>query len=284
MAAVKGTKSTRLKVVPHRPYFQGALIAGFVCAVILTAIASYWLGNSQGQAQQAEAITERDELRIMLDAKTREAEALSQKVANLSLAREVDQASNEDVRGEVISLKEEIAALQEDIAFYRGLMAPTENRRGLTIGSVELSATGVPRRYDYKVVVQQLATNHNVLSGSLTFNIVGREGEQVRKIPLKDLSSEVNVTDIRLRFKYFQNIAGQLELPLGFEPQRIELVAKTTGRDAAVVEKMSEWLPDLPREVSRKPVQVAPAAGGLVQPRQQTDEALPSAGVVQSSE
>lgn len=242
MTTVKGTKERRLKVVYYNPYLQPLLTLsiGAVCVVI--AWVSFSIGNNRGLGLQEQALVERDELRLQLQQKSEEAEMLSQQVANLALASEVDKASSEDVRGRVIELKEQIAALEEEISLYRGLMAPTENRQGLTIGSLELIATGVPRRYDFKVVVQQLATNHQVLNGHLNFTVVGREGEITRSIPLKDLTSQIDDENIRLRFKYFQNIQGQLELPVGFEPERIELLARSTGRGGIEVEKKFGWL------------------------------------------
>ncbi|MEX1032498.1 MAG: DUF6776 family protein [Cellvibrionaceae bacterium] len=225
MAAVTGSKPTRLMVVPYRPYYRILVGVGALITLVSVAAGSYWLGNYHGVSLQEDAVTERDQLRRDLREKTAEAQSLSQRVANLQLASEVDRASNEDVRGQVIELKDQIASLEEDIAFYRGLMAPTEERRGLTIGSVDVISTGVPRRYDFKVVMQQLATNHQVLNGSLRIEVVGREGDLVRSVPLKDLSPQVDEADIRLRFKYFQNIQGQIELPVGFEPERIEIVA-----------------------------------------------------------
>jgi hypothetical protein len=242
MTAVKGNKPTRLMVVPYRPYARLLMRTGFVLATLLVVAVSYFVGKHHGVGLQKSAIAERDSLRIELLSKNAEIEGLSQQVANLKLASEVDKASSEGVRNEVITLKSQIAALEEDISFYRGLMAPTENRRGLTIGSVDVIATGVPRRYSFKIVVQQLATNHQVLNGSLRANVVGYEGGQARSIPLKDLSSDISDEAIRLRFKYFQNIEGQMELPEDFEPERIELVASSTGRDGVSVEKKFGWL------------------------------------------
>lgn len=242
MATVKGTKERRLKVVTYNPYIQPLLVAGVVFLCVAIGAVSFWAGNNQGLGLQQQALVERDELRLALQQKTEDAEILSQKVANLETASQVDKASAEDVRGEVIVLKETITALEEEISLYRGLMAPTESKKGLTIGSLEVASTGVPRQFDFKVVVQQLATNHQVLNGHLNFNVIGREGELVRSIPLSDLSSQIDQEDIRLRFKYYQDIQGQLELPLGFEPERIVLVARSTGREGAVVEKKFGWL------------------------------------------
>lgn len=242
MAAVKGSKPVRLKVVPHRPFQRTITTVAFVLAVLLAGGGSFWWGQQTGISQQEEATAERDQLRRELEIKSAEADALSQQVANLKLAREVDQASGEDVRGQIINLKAKIAGLEEDIAFYRGLMAPSDNQRGLTIGSLDVISTGVPGQYDFKVVVQQLATNHQLLNGTLRMTIVGHEGESVRSFPISDLSPQVDSEDIKLRFKYFQNIEGQIHLPEGFEPERIELEARSSGSNGASVEKKFGWL------------------------------------------
>ncbi len=239
---VKGTKSRRMMVVPYRPWFNAGIGALWMATLAVAGGGAYWFGHHQGVEMQEEAVLERDRLRLTVQEKERDNEGLRQQVANLSLSAEVDKASSEDVRTQVITLQEQITGLQEDIAFYRGLMEPTDNRRGLTIGSVNVVSTGIPRQYEYKVVVQQLATNHEQLVGSLNMNIIGREGELERSIPLMDLSEDVDSTDIRLGFRYFQNIEGRLQLPEGFEPTRIELQARSTGRNAVSVEKKFGWL------------------------------------------
>ena len=122
-------------------------------------------------------------------------------------------------------------------------MSPTENKRGLTIGSLDVIATGTPRHYQYKLVIQQLASNHSHLRGHMLFTVVGREANgQVNSYALKDLSTEVSDEQIRLGFRYFQNVAGEIVLPEGFVPERVELMAKSSGRDAVEVEKKFGWL------------------------------------------
>ncbi len=248
MSAVTGSKQYRMVVVPYRPWIR-SLVGVVALAVLALAVAgSYWYGSGKGQTEQAEAIAERDKLKLELAAKIAEADNYRQEVANLKLGAQVDRKASEGVRAEVIDLKTEIAALQEDISFYRSLMAPTGNKRGLSIGSLNVISTGAPRQYEYKLVVQQLATRHTMLNGTLKFNIVGRQtldpeqGEQLVTLPLKDVSDNVSYESIKLRFKYFQTIEGRLRLPDTFEPERIELIAKSTGSEPVVVEKKFGWL------------------------------------------
>lgn len=242
MGAVKGSKQQRMVVVPYRPWRRAVSVLLFLSVSAAAVYGSYWFGQNRSQSLQEEAVAERDRLRVELADSTEEADRLRQEVVNLKLGAEVDRKASEGVRNEVLELKSEIAGLQEDISFYRGLMSPSDNARGLTIGSLNVISTGVPRQYEYKLVVQQLATKHDLLNGSLQFTIVGRQGEQLITLPLKDVSDNVSSENIKLRFKYFQTIEGRISLPESFEPERIELVAKSSGREPVEVEKKFGWL------------------------------------------
>lgn len=242
MSQVKGSKQYHMVVVPYRPVRRVLTVVILLLVTAGAVAASYYWGHRQGMTEQADAVAERDELRGKVVDLTREADELRQQVANLRLGSEVDQQASEEMRNQVIQLREEIAALEEDITFYRGLMSPSDNNSGLTIGSLNVIGTGIPRQYEYKLVVQQLATNHQVLSGHLNFNIVGRRGEETETLSLHQLSDQVDSRDIRLRFRYFQNIEGRLTLPEGFEPERIELAAQSSGGNRETVEKKFGWL------------------------------------------
>mgnify|MGYP006426516359 CR=1 FL=1 len=242
MAAVKGSKQRRMVVVPYRPFFNLSIWAGLLVLAVFAILASFYLGQHQGITQQADAVKERDRLRIQVADYEQNIDQLRQKVANLKLGTEVDQQASEEMRNQVIELKEKIAALEEDISFYRGLMAPSASSRGLTIGSLNVIGTGIPREYEYKLVMQQLATNHQVLSGYLNFKIVGHRDENLETLSLHQVSNSVENKNIRLRFKYFQNIEGRLILPEGFEPERIEVLARSTSGKRETVEEKFGWL------------------------------------------
>ncbi len=242
MTAVKGSKQYRLEVVPYRPWLRwlSRLLALLIASAAVYFAHSY--GTSEALKYQTQALAERDQFEQALAESRAEAEALRQQVANLKLGSEVDKAASEDVRNEVIRLKAEIAELQEDITFYRGLMMPSADKQGLTIGSLNVISTGVERHFNYKLVVQQLATNHAMLTGHVNFTIVGRQDGLPMSLALMDVSDAVTTKDIRLGFRYFQNVEGELVLPVGFEPIRIEIVAKVRGAKSATVEKKFGWL------------------------------------------
>lgn len=242
MAIVKGTKQHAVRIVEHRP---GQRFITWLILITLTAGAiasSYFYGHWTGMSQQKSALEKALRLEVELQDANQKAQDLEQKVANVNLGAEVDRKANEEVRQEVIILKEQIAQLQEENSFYRGLMAPTKDKKGLTFGAVELRRAKKPRAYHYKVVVQQLASNHRLLKGTLQYKVVGRSLGADVSYRLDQLSDQIKTDSIRLRFKYFQTIEGELQLPVDFDPKGIELVAQTSGKSSVTVEKRFGWL------------------------------------------
>lgn len=242
MARVKGSPKKRVKVIEYR--LRGVLGLSCLCVIVglgSTAAAYYW-GHKVGMAGQEQATKDVQRLTVDLAKWKASAEEYEQLLENSKTAAEIDRQSSEGVRQEVITLKDEIARLSEENSFYRGLMAPNEKASGLTIGSVELVRSRDSVNYNYKVVVQQLATRHNVLSGVLTFTVVGRQDGLEARYPLMVLSDDVSTEEVKLRFKYFQVLEGQLGLPENFEPEGIEIEARTTGSKAQKVEKKFGWL------------------------------------------
>ena len=210
MTVVKGSKQYPLKVVEERPTGRWLIFVGFVGVSIAGVIGSYFIGYAKGTSGQEQAARDVARLEQELDESVKQVVELQQSFANIELGAEVDRKANEEVRQEVIELKKQLTTLEEENGFYKGLMAPSENRKGLTIGSVEILDTANPREFRYKVVMKQLATNHTLLKGDLRFNIFGRLADQDVEYAISQISDQYVNESIRLRFKYFQTIAGDL--------------------------------------------------------------------------
>lgn len=242
VAVVKGSKQYRLQVVKRRPIMWWTLAILLCVVLVACAWFSFQLGLQHNAVDREKAVAEVARLTAALAGSQKSVTELQQQVANIGFGAEVDRKSNEDVRQEVIALKQELAQLQEDNSFYRNLMAPTKNGQGLAFGAVELINTERARNFRYKVVLQQLVTNHQLLNGSLRFTVLGKLNGSDIRYELHELSRDVTTPAVKLRFKYFQTIEGQLVLPEAFEPEGIELVARSTGKSSVTVEKRFGWL------------------------------------------
>ena len=172
---------------------------------------------------------EKRELSAQLTDLRQENEALKRQIAILDRSSAVDQQSGAELQETLTALRQRVAQLEEDVLFYRQVVEEEADETGLVIGQLDIDATRSPDRYRYKLVMrQQDADGDTYLTGHVNFNLVGQLQDQQVILPLRDLSEFEDELDIRLRFKYFQNIEGELALPEGFQPDRIQIAAVAT--------------------------------------------------------
>jgi hypothetical protein len=154
----------------------------------------------------------------------------------------VDRRSLELVRKDIAAQKEQIAALEEGLRFYRSLMAPGEIAQGLSLREIEIIARAEPRRYAFRVVAQQEALNHQLLKGELRAEIYGTGREGKVTYSLADLSDDLDGESVPLRFRYFQAVEGEISLPDDFQPDGISVFASSRTPRKAEVTESYPWL------------------------------------------
>ena len=213
-------------VVPYRPgrrvLFTLLLLTGVAVSAAGGWGYAYYTTVLTQQGEQAE----KRELSAQLTDLRQENEALKRQIAILDRSSAVDQQTGAELQETLTALRQRVAQLEEDVLFYRQVVEEETEETGLVIGQLDIDATRSPDRYRYKLVMrQQDADGDTYLTGHVNFNLVGQLQDQQVILPLRDLSEFEDELDIRLRFKYFQNIEGELALPEGFQPDRIQIAA-----------------------------------------------------------
>ena len=240
MAVVKGSKQTSLRVVNHdaKKLLRQRLVLVLLCASL--AAASFLAGQFSAWNNQQEVNAQRDQLLEDIVASNAEVIRMSQRMAILEKGGEVDRTATESVRQTVINLRSQVATLEEEIIFYKGIMAPSSNKRGLAIQKLELNknATG---GYQYKVVLTQIKDNRAQIKGLLALNFIGMKSGKEVVLPLKDVSDKVKDLGTKFRFKYFQDIQGTFVFPKGFKPIKVQVVVQSSGKNSTRIEEVFDW-------------------------------------------
>jgi len=113
----------------------------------------------------------------------------------------------------------------------------------LMIGQMDIYATRSADRFRYRLVMrQQDADGDTYLIGHVNVNLIGRQGDEQRILPLREISEEQDQLDIRLRFRIFQPIEGELTLPEGFEPERVQIAAVSTEPVEKSINQNFSWV------------------------------------------
>jgi hypothetical protein len=240
--ARKVDNEQRVIVLRYDPRRRNFVLLSVLVIGLVLLLAGFLGGRHIATSERTAALQRKEELEQQLASSTAKLTELTQQIANFKLGAEIDREAANQVREEVKVLREGISGLEEEIAFYRRLMDPGAEKKGLDIHSLELYRRTVDDPVQYKVIMQQLGARHPVIKGYVNIDVIGqREGEEV-VIPLPEMTEELKEKDIKLRFRYFQNIEGKLILPEGFEPSRIRIVARSSGRDGQQIEKLFDWI------------------------------------------
>ena len=240
---VKGSKQEQMVVVPYRPRRRALFITVLVSVVAASVVSGFLYGYCQGLSAQGAVQDERDKLKAELSALRIQNTDLSRQVAILDRSSMVDQRATAEVQATIRNLREQLAQLQQDVVFYRQVVSSDTVDTGLIVGQMNIYGTSDPGRFRYKLVMrQQDADGDSYLRGHVNVNLVGRRGDEQMIFALRDISDEQDQLDIRLGFKYFQTIEGELALPTGFEPERIQIAAVATEPVGKSIDQYFSWM------------------------------------------
>lgn len=240
MAVVKGSPQHKLVIRQERSGEKGRrqlVVASLVLAAAGCGFGAGWLGS--GQALNA-TTAERDRLQQALAESELTVSDLAQKVGILEKGGEVDRQAANEVRETIRELKIQVAGLEEEVSFYKGIMVPGDKPAGLQIGKVSVAQVE-GRQYRYIVTMTQIAERRRQVSGTLIMNLIGQTEGKAQTLPLHELNSKVPAKGSRFRFRYFQELQGTLTLPEGFEPQQIKLLVQSAGKKPQRVEQTIDW-------------------------------------------
>ncbi len=188
-----------------------------------------------------DAREERDTLLIQMDDMNSQMSFLQQELINTEQASAVDRQALEEVQDTILNFRETIAQLEEDVLYYKQIMSPENNETGLMIGQLDLVNMNDAGRVRYRLELRQVGNNDNIISGYANVNILGSQNRQEISMPLRSVAVDEDQLDIRLQFRYFQNIQGELLLPERFEPLGVQIIAVDEGNDETV-QKSFAWV------------------------------------------
>ncbi len=129
--------------------------------------------------------------------------------------------------------------LQRELALYRDIMAPSE-RKGIQITSFELYPAEPGGAYNYRLVLTQNGSERKLVRGKTEIYIYGRYQGEPKRFTLPELGGTES-QPIPVRFRYFQQLEGELRLPRGFVPNEVKVVAYPSRQNAKQVSREFPW-------------------------------------------
>lgn len=238
---VKGSKQHQMVVVPYRPWYRVSLSVFLIMLFVAVGAAAYFYGQYVAQQRYLVNRADNERLSQALAESQGQLNALRSELVITDRSNIVDRRATEEVQGTINGLRQRILELEQDVSFYRQVMSPESTDLNLVIAEFGVTPIEQSARYHYKAVFRQAGAGDKVLEGSAQINIIGQRDGQREVLSLSDLVLESASFEPNLSFRYFQNIEGELQLPDGFTPDQVEVLAESTKPTAIKVEKVFSW-------------------------------------------
>ena len=233
-----------MRVVSHHPWRQAVLVLAVIVVCAGGAFAAYQLGRATAELDDTYlASVER-----LNRAHQATIERLEAELIEADLTRGVEKDATLALKTDIRLLKDQVAALTEEVTFYKSLMAPSSLAKGLQIADFELRAMDEEGRFTFHLLLTQVETRRDWVQGEATLEVEGRMSETggsdsatasgQRVLQLTEIGEDDSYP-LKFRFRYFQDLTGVINLPRGFEPERI--VIKAGKRNAQALSRTFDW-------------------------------------------
>ena len=167
---------------------------------------------------------------------------LNEQIALLETHRDIDREAYRDVETSLTTLQAKIQEQQDAIAFYRGIVSPSDGKAGLRVQDFRLTRGSEEREYTIRLVLVQVKRHSRKVSGDVEISIAGQMNGVEKSFQYAQLLPADAPKKWAFSFRYFQDFDRQVILPDGFTPERIIVQVKSRTRSISSIEASYSWL------------------------------------------
>ncbi len=207
-------------------------------AALALAYGGFELGRAVAGYSVIAAMKEIIALRSSNRALAGENEALERRVATAELGQRVDRQAQSDAQQMIGELQAETARQQQELQFYRGLVARQYGAGTLRVQELRIRPAE-ERRYLVLITLVQAATRDTVANGTVTFTVEGRQAGSKRRLALGEIEADRR-RELPFSLRFFRQLEVPVELPEGFAPEEL-VIEYRLGRSAEPQRQTFPW-------------------------------------------
>ena len=147
-----------------------------------------------------------------------------------------------DVKAAVltVSMQSENMELKEELEFYHGIVGSADEVRGLQIRNFKLTKDESSQSFRYRLILTQFVRGNRYISGNVSLSVSGVHNGLEKSLSQEDFVQQGS-DDMKFRFKYFQELQGEIVLPDGFVPLKITLDITPLDKSHKPIEQTFNW-------------------------------------------
>lgn len=189
---------------------------------------AYQLGRSHIAQAAADALAMRAHLEAENARLSEQGKRLRARATRAESAQRIDEFAYETVRGDLRQLQQENAGLQQELQFYRSVLAPTADGNDLRVQDFTVQPTAKPGRYHFRLTLIRMRGGSDSIrkvSGRVSLDVEGRSQGAFQRLEHETLITG-DGEDFSYTLKYYKTFSGEMTLPAGFAPELVVVKVK----------------------------------------------------------
>jgi hypothetical protein len=205
---------------------------------LVSVFSVFALGLVVGQWNANVVILKSIELTSINSALESEKASLQSRLEGSDLLVEVNETAIAQLRNRLDEVLLEKCDLEYALTFYKNLIQDSAGKGPVEMFEFKAFATEAEDVYEFSILLGQDVQAAKTISGEVELSIIGASAD---RDPI-EFTTENSIMGFPLtyKFKYFQDLAGKIRLPIDFQPKRAAIVVRSTaGR--SLVERELDW-------------------------------------------
>ncbi|MFM1885890.1 MAG: hypothetical protein RL026_1047 [Pseudomonadota bacterium] len=233
----------RLIVRPHQPWRAWALRGSLLVLLIVIPWLAFEWGRYRAAYDRLAADRRESVLEQQIDELEARLEERQESLARLEAAAVGREGERAEVAQTLVQLQSRIAQLEQDVAFYRGL-ATRQSDEQVVIQRIKLLHRG-GRRFSLTIYLGRPAVSATgSVRGRVDLRLEGTQANLPVALEASKLGAEGSTWPNDYGYRFVQELAYTMDLPAGFEPQRLTVQLQPAATGAAPVRQTYRWQPE----------------------------------------
>ena len=233
----------KLVVTTYAPTRRVVTIVLLVLVVAAGIYGMFEFGRYRAGYDVVSSLKHRAELNARITSQEETIAELRAKVAQLESSTVGQTREREEVQRHIGDLQAQVARLNQDLAFYRGIVTQNANSAEVKIQQARMVATAAANKFRIRVTLVQPMKPDTVVSGVVILSVDGELDGKPGRADFATLSGGKR-REIPFTFRYLENIEEEITVPPGMKPEQLLVEVRSNRRGSAPVQQSYVWSVD----------------------------------------
>ncbi len=233
---------SRLVIRTHAPARRWLTFALALMLALVALYTAFELGRYLGGFDAVRAAGQRAGLQGRIDALLEQQHQLQVQLAAAQEAQVSDVRERSEVARTIGELQAEVEREQQDLEFYRGLVAPQPGAQPdptVRVQQLHIMAMTAAQKYMLRFTLSRMTQPDRAVTGTVAITVAGSQGGVPGTIGLMALTG--GPAELPFTFRYYTNIEQPITLPIAFKPDSVTIEVRPARKGMAPYRQTFLW-------------------------------------------